>query len=126
MSFFVAHHVHPPESCPVACDRGTALLAHISAASAARCGIVIQAEAVIDHEHRLLFVLEAANRESVECFLDFLLQFGDLQVLPASSAEQAAGRGGCGMSKDAVQERGGIEFKRSTQVMSSHVEERSK
>ena len=95
MTLFVAHHAHPPDSCPAACDGGTALLAHISAANAARYGVAIQAEALLDDEHRLLFVLEAADRAAVERFLAFLLPLGDLQVLPASSAEQVVARGGC-------------------------------
>src|SRR3954451_10314343 len=93
VALFVAHHAHRPDSCPVSFDRGVALLAQVSAANAARYSVAIRAEALIDDEHRLFFVLEAATREAVECFLGFLLQFGDLQVLPASSAEQAVGRG---------------------------------
>jgi hypothetical protein len=101
MALFVACHTHPPDSCPAASGRGAALLTHVSAANAARYRVAICAEALIDDEHRILFVLEAATREAVERFLAFLLRFGDLQVLPASTAEQAVGRGGCGTAKEA-------------------------
>lgn len=96
MALFVACHTHPPHSCPASADGGIALLTQVSAANAARYRVAICAEALIDDEHRILFVLDAAAREAVERFLAFLLPLGDLHVLPASTAEQAVSRGGCG------------------------------
>ncbi len=95
MSLFVAHHAHPPESCPVVLRRGHSAPRPCLGGQCRSLRVAIQAEALIDDEHRILFVLEAADREAVERFLAFLLPFGDLQVLPASTAEEAVRRHGC-------------------------------
>ena len=96
MPLFVVQHRHTPESCPAAGAAGSQLLSRISSATAAGHGVTIEAEALIDGEHRLLLVVDAASRETVERFLAFLLDSGELQVLPASTAEEAVERGGCG------------------------------
>ena len=95
MPLFVAQHRHGPEECPASTGRGGGLLAQISAANAARCGVTIEAEALVHGEHRLLLVVEAADEGTVQRFLSFLLEFGDLQILAASTAEEAVERGGC-------------------------------
>src|SRR4051794_17325994 len=96
MPLFVAEHHHRPETCPAT---GSLLLSHISAARAAGHGITIEAEALIDGQHRLLLVLDAADAEAVTGFLGFLLGSGELAVLPASTAEQAAQQGGCAAAR---------------------------
>ncbi|MGH3125845.1 MAG: hypothetical protein ACRDND_33125 [Streptosporangiaceae bacterium] len=96
MPLFVVQYRHPPEHCPASAGNGRVLLSQVSAATAARYGVTIEAEAVIDGKHCLLLVVEAASRPAVERFLAFLPPLGDLQVLPASTAEQAVERGGCG------------------------------
>lgn len=93
---FVAQHRHRPEDCPAAGGKGPLLLSRVSAAAAARCGVTIQAEALLDGEHLLLLVVQAASQEAVERFLAFLPGPGDVRVLPASTAEEAVERGGCG------------------------------
>ena len=91
MPLFVVQHEHLPERCPAAFESGSALLAHISAATAARYGVAIQAEAVLDGEHRLLLVLEAASREQVERYVRF---FGSKRVVTydtqATTGQRAA------------------------------------
>ena len=93
---FVAQHRHRPEDCPAARGKGPLLLSRVSAAAAARCGVTIQAEALLDGEHLLLLVVQAASQETVERFLAFLPGPADVQVLPALTAEEAVERGGCG------------------------------
>jgi hypothetical protein len=92
---FVAEHHHPPDRCPAATESGELLLAHVSAATAARYGVAIQAEAVIDGEHRLILVLEAARREQVERFMRFFTRYGSVEVLAASDSETVVARGSC-------------------------------
>jgi len=99
MPLFVAHQRHSPETCPATAATGSQLLSHISAAAAAGHGVTIEAEVLIDGDHRLLLVVDAANREAVEDFLSFLLPYGELQVLPASTAEEAVERGVCGAAR---------------------------
>jgi hypothetical protein len=103
---FVAQHRHRPEDCPAAPGRGMLLLSRVSAATAARYGVTIEAEALPEGEHCLLLVVEAPSRQSVERFLAFLARPGDLQVLPASSAEEAVERGGCGLARSGRQDTG--------------------
>lgn len=113
MPLFVAQHRHPPETCS-AFLTGSALLSRVSAAAAARHAVSIEAEALIDQEHRLLLVVEAANRQAVEDFLAFLHQEGELQVLAASTVEEAAERGGCSSAPKPFLEEGGQTQTQST------------
>jgi len=101
---FVAQHRHRPEDCPAAPGRGMRLLSRVSAATAARYGVTIEAEALPEGEHCLLLVVEAASPEAVERFLAFLPHPGGLRVLPASTAEEAVERGGCGPAHQPVPE----------------------
>jgi hypothetical protein len=93
---FVAQHRHPADRCPASSESGPVLLSRVSAAAAARYGVTIEAEALMDEEHLLLLVVQAASQEAVERFLAFLPGPGYLRVLPACSAEEAVQRGGCG------------------------------
>jgi hypothetical protein len=95
IAMFVAQHRHPPEQCPASPGSGLLLLSRVSAATAARYGVSIEAEALIDGEHLLLLVVQAASQDAVERFLTFLPGPGCLRVMPACSAEEAVQRGGC-------------------------------
>ena len=107
IALFVAQHRHPPDRCPASLDSGPLLLSRVSAATAARYGVTIEAEALIDGEHLLLLVVRAASQEAVERFLAFLPGPGYLQVLPACSAEEAVKRGGCGPASPPAPGRSG-------------------
>ena len=96
MPLFVARHRHLPGDCPVSPGRGALLLSRISAEVAACYGVTIQAEALLEGEHTLLLVVQAASPRAVRRFLAFLPGPDDLQVETASSAEEAVERGGCG------------------------------
>jgi hypothetical protein len=96
IALFVAQHRHPPDRCPASSGSGSLLLSRVSAAAAAHYGVTIEAEALMDGEHLLLLVVQAASQEAVERFLTFLPGPGYLQVLSACSAEEAVQRGGCG------------------------------
>jgi hypothetical protein len=73
------------------------LLGQVSTANAARHGVTIAAEAIIDGEHRLILIVNACDHPAVERFLGFLRQCGDLHIMSASTAEAAVERGGCGL-----------------------------
>jgi hypothetical protein len=96
IALFVVQHRHPPERCPASSENGPLLLSRVSAATAARYGVTIEAEALMDAEHLLLLIVQAASQEAVERFLAFLPGPGYLRVLPACNAEEAVQRGGCG------------------------------
>jgi hypothetical protein len=107
IALFVVQHRHPPDRCPASSGSGPLLLSQVSAATAARFGVTIEAEALMDGEHLLLLVVQAANREAVERFLAFLPGPGYLQVLSACSAEEAVQRGGCGSASPPALGRSG-------------------
>ena len=98
IALFVAQHRHPADQCPASPGSGPLLLCRVSAATAARYGVTIEAEALIDGEHLLLLVVQAASQQAVERFLEFLPGPDCLRVMPACSAEDAVQRGGCGHS----------------------------
>ena len=102
IALFVAQHRHPTGQCPASPGSGPLLLSRVSAAAAARYGVTIEAEALIDGEHLLLLVVQAASQEAVARFLAFLPGPGYLRVLPACSAEEAVQRGGCGPASSSV------------------------
>ena len=102
IALFVAQHRHPPDQCPASSGSGPLLLSRVSAAAAARYGVTIEAEALIDGEHLLLLVVQAASQEAVARFLAFLPGPGYLRVLRACSAEEAVQRGGCGPASSPV------------------------
>ena len=103
MSLFIATHQHSAETCPAAPPAGDDLLSHVSSAVAARYGVSIQAEAVVDGEHCLILVLQATHRDQVEAFMAFFARFGSVVVCPASTSEAAVARAGCtGMNRPAV------------------------
>ncbi len=91
MPLFVAQHRHSPENCSAFLSR-SALLSRVSAGAAARHGVAIEAEALVDTEHRLLLVVHAADQRTVEEYLGFLRESGELEVLPASTVEGAVER----------------------------------
>lgn len=96
MPLFVARHRHPPEACPATPLWASLLLARVSAATAAGYGVAIQAEALLDDAHELVLIVEAADRAHVERFMGAFARWGSVRVLPASTAEAAVARGGCG------------------------------
>ena len=71
------------------------MLTQVSTANAARHGVTVAAEALIDGEHRLVLIVDAGDAEAVERFLGFLRHCGDLHIMAASTAEAAVERGGC-------------------------------
>jgi hypothetical protein len=102
IALYVIQHRHSPDQCPASSASGPLLLSRVSATAAARYGVTIEAEALIEGEHVLLLVVQAAGQEAVERFLAFLPGPGCLRVLPACSAEEAVQRGGCGPASSPV------------------------
>jgi hypothetical protein len=82
------------------------LLSSVSATTAARYGVTIQAEAFVDQQHLVLLVVQAATPQAVRRFLACMPGPGRLRVLPASTAEEAVDRGGCRPARPPV--RGGV------------------
>jgi hypothetical protein len=76
---------------------GQMLLAHLAKENAARFGIDLHGEAVINDAHTLYLIVDAPDRQRVEEYLAPFAQAGSVEVLGASSCEAVVERGGCGM-----------------------------
>ncbi len=99
MALFVARHQHAAERCPAADpEMGSMLLAHLSPENAAKYGIDIHGEAVVNDAHTLYMIVDAPDRLRVEQFLAPFAQAGSVEVLGASSCAAVVERGGCAMA----------------------------
>jgi hypothetical protein len=96
MPVFVVRHQHPAERCPAKDPQmGQMLLQHLSDSSAAKAGISINGEAVVNNEHTVYLILEADARNRVEEFMQPFAMAGSVDVYPASTCSDVVGRGGC-------------------------------
>lgn len=103
MALFVALHRHTPTDCVVAGKPSVQLSTYISAAVAARYGVAILADAVLEGQHNLVLVVEAANRACVESFMGFFTRWGEVQIFSASSVDEAVTSGGCATHSQRIQ-----------------------
>lgn len=96
MSIFVVRHQHQAERCPASdFTAGAQLLNHLSRANAARHGVRIHGEAVLQGAHTLLLIVEAAGEHDLRRFLEPLEQAGSLDVEPAATCAKIVASGGC-------------------------------
>ncbi len=96
MALFVVQHQHAAERCPARDPQmGSMLLQHLAPENAARHGITIEGEAVINNAHTFYMILEADDQARVEEFMAPFAQAGSVEVLPASRCEAVVGRLGC-------------------------------
>jgi hypothetical protein len=96
MALFVVRHQHAAETCPAPDPvMGSMLLQHLSPDNAAKHGIQIQGEAVVNGVHTLYMIVEAPNEETVNQFMEPFAQAGSVEVLSASRCEVVVGRRAC-------------------------------
>jgi len=96
MALFVARHQHEAESCPAKDpEMGRMLLGHLTEENAAKHGISIEGEAVIEGQHTLYMILDAEDRGKVEEFMAPFAQAGSVEVLPATHCATVVERAGC-------------------------------
>lgn len=63
MALFVVCHQHPDDKCPAKDPQmGQMLLQHLSGRNAAEAGISINGEAIVNDEHTMYLILDAASR----------------------------------------------------------------
>lgn len=96
MALFVVRHQHEADRCPAGDPAmGMMLLQHLSPANAVASGIQIQADAAVDGGHTLFLIMDAADQETVNKFMEPFAHFGTVEVLPASPCEVVVSRGSC-------------------------------
>jgi hypothetical protein len=96
VSLFVAKHRHSAEACPAQDpEMGAMLLEHLSDESAARQGISIHGEAVIEGQHTLYLIADAPDRAALEAFLAPFAMAGSVEVLEANPCAAVVDRASC-------------------------------
>ncbi len=74
---------------------GAMLLAHISEQNARQHGVSVQGEAVIDGAHTLYVICEAADRGTVDAFMQPFAAAGEVEIMQGSPCEVVVARQGC-------------------------------
>lgn len=99
MSLFVLHHQHDAARCPAQDPQAAAmLLAHLAPDNAASYGVTIQSHGVVDGQHTLYVIAEAADQDTMRRFAAPFAQAGTVEVLAASLCEAVVARGGCAVA----------------------------
>lgn len=96
MALFVVQHKHAAETCPAGHpEMGPMLLKHIAHENAAKVGVNILADAVVDGAHTFVLIVDAEDESKVKEFMAPFAQMGAVEISPASSCEQVVARGRC-------------------------------
>lgn len=96
MALFVVNHKHDAKTCPAGHPQmGPMLLQLLSKGNAAKSGITIRGEAVLNGKHNLYLILEAKDKETVQKFMTPFSQMGSVEVEPANACEVVVKRGHC-------------------------------
>jgi uncharacterized protein with GYD domain len=96
VSLFVAKHQHSAEACPAKDpEMGAMLLEHLSDESAAKQGISIHGEAVVEGQHTLYLIADAPDRATLEAFLAPFAMAGSVELLEANPCSAVVDRASC-------------------------------
>jgi hypothetical protein len=96
MSLFFVRHQHSPETCPAKNPlAGEMLLDHVNPTNAARHGITLRGDAVLDGQHTFVLILEAPDRQQIEEFMTPFSAAGPVEIWSASTCEVVVDRAGC-------------------------------
>jgi DMSO/TMAO reductase YedYZ molybdopterin-dependent catalytic subunit len=99
MALFVVRHHHTPEGCPAQDPHiGAGLLNHLSRPNVRQHGVEILGEAVVQGEHTLYLIVEAAEERRLHEFLQPFQMAGSVDVYPASTCARVVASGGCGVA----------------------------
>ena len=97
MALFVVRHQHVAERCPAQDPyTGAMLLNYLSRPNVRQHGVQIQGEAVVQGEHTLYLIVEAADEVDLRAFMQPFQMAGSLDIYPASTCARVVASGGCG------------------------------
>jgi DMSO/TMAO reductase YedYZ molybdopterin-dependent catalytic subunit len=97
MPLFVVRHQHAPERCPAQDPfMGAMLLNHLSRPNVGKHKVEIQGEAVVQGEHTLYLIVDAADEAGLREFMQPFQMAGSLDIYPASTCARVVASGGCG------------------------------
>jgi DMSO/TMAO reductase YedYZ molybdopterin-dependent catalytic subunit len=96
MALFIVRHQHAPEGCPAQDPlMGAGLLNHLSRPNVRKFGLQIHGEAVVQGEHTMYLIVEAADEVRLRAFMQPFQMAGSLDIFPASTCVRAVASGGC-------------------------------
>jgi len=96
MALFVVRHQHAAETCPARDPRmGAMLLSHLAEPSAREHGVTVHSEAVLDGQHTLYLIAEAASQDVLDRYLQPFGMVGSVEIWRASECSAVVARGGC-------------------------------
>lgn len=96
MALFIVRHQHAADGCPAQDPlMGASLLNHLSRPNVRKFGVQIQGEAVVQGEHTMYLIVEAADEVRLRAFMEPFQMAGSLDIYPASSCVRVVASGGC-------------------------------
>jgi DMSO/TMAO reductase YedYZ molybdopterin-dependent catalytic subunit len=99
MPLFIVRHQHAADGCPAQDPfRGASLLNHLSRPNVRKFGLEIQGEAVVQGEHTMYMIVEAADEARLRDFMQPFQMAGSLDIYLASTCVRTVASGGCGAS----------------------------
>jgi len=102
MALFIVRHQHAAEGCPAQDPlMGATLLNHLSRPNVRKFGLEIHGEAVVQGEHTMYLIVEAADEIRLRAFMQPFHMAGSLDIYPASTCVRAVANGGCAASMPA-------------------------
>jgi DMSO/TMAO reductase YedYZ molybdopterin-dependent catalytic subunit len=102
MPLFIVRHQHAADGCPAQDPLiGASLLNHLSRPNVRKFGLHIQGEAVVQGEHTMYMIVEAADEERLREFMQPFQMAGSLDIYPASTCVRAVASGGCAAPRPA-------------------------
>lgn len=107
MALFVVRHEHPAERCPAHDPQtGAMLLNYLSRQHPAQKEVEVRGEAVLQGQHTLYLILEAADEDQVRTFMEPFGSAGTLEVIPASTCARVVAGGDCALPMPAFDQAG--------------------
>lgn len=96
MALYVVKHQHKEETCPAKDPKmGAMLLMHLSKPSAAKMGVNMLSDAVVNGAHTFYIICAASDQATVQNFMTPFAQTGSVEIMPSSSCETVVANRGC-------------------------------
>lgn len=96
MALFVVRHQHAAARCPAQDPfNGAKLLNHLSRPNVRQHGMEIKGEAVVQGEHTLYIIVDAADENRLRAFMQPFQMAGSVDIYPASTCAGVVASGGC-------------------------------
>jgi hypothetical protein len=91
MALFLIEHSHTPDTCPTRNPEMVRMLrAHVSDENAAKMGVKILGDWASEPEHNVVFIVEAADAQTVENLAGPFRHVGEVRVRQGLTCEDTA------------------------------------